>query len=53
LLYTPTPPPPLPHVVRIATTAQEKTKPWRETSRSSKITMSFRRGLAATPVGCL
>jgi hypothetical protein len=24
-------------------------KPWKETSRSSKITTSFRRGLAATP----
>jgi hypothetical protein len=46
LLYTP---PPLPQVVRIATTAQEKTKPWKETSRSSKTTTSSRRGLAATP----
>jgi hypothetical protein len=38
-----------PQVVRIATTAQEKMKPWKETTRSSKITMSSRRGLAATP----
>jgi hypothetical protein len=45
LLYTPNPP----QVVRIATTAQERTKPWKETSRSSKITTSSRRGLAATP----
>jgi hypothetical protein len=44
LLYTPTP-----QVVSIATTVQEKMKPWKETSRSSKITMSSRRGLAATP----
>jgi hypothetical protein len=48
LLYTPTPPP-LPQVVRIATTAQAKMKPWKETSRSSKTTKSSRRGLAATP----
>jgi hypothetical protein len=48
LLYTPTPPP-LPQVICIATTAQEKMKSWKETSRSSKITTSFRRGLAATP----
>jgi hypothetical protein len=40
---------PLPQVVRIATTAQEKMKPWKETSRSSKITTSSRRGLVATP----
>jgi hypothetical protein len=40
---------PHPQVVCIATTAQEKMKPWKETSRSSKITMSSRRGLAATP----
>jgi hypothetical protein len=46
LLYTPNP---LPQVVHIATTAQEKMKPWKETSRSSKITTSSRRGLAATP----
>jgi hypothetical protein len=38
-----------PQVVRIATTAQEKMKQWKETSRSSKITTSSRRGLAATP----
>jgi hypothetical protein len=47
LLYTPNPP--HPQVVSIASTAQEKMKPWKETSRSSKITMSSRRGLAATP----
>jgi hypothetical protein len=41
--------PPLPQVVRVATTAQEKMKPWKETSRSSKTTMNSRRGLAATP----
>jgi hypothetical protein len=41
--------PPLPQVVRIATTAQEKMKSWKETSRSSKATTSSRRGLAATP----
>jgi hypothetical protein len=46
LLYTPNPPP---QVVSIATTAQEKMKSWKETSRSSKITTSSRRGLAATP----
>jgi hypothetical protein len=46
LLYTPTP---HPQVVSIATTAQEKMKPWKETIRSSKIMMSSRRGLAATP----
>jgi hypothetical protein len=45
LLYTPNPS----QVVRIATTAQEKMKPWKETTRSSKIMMSSRRGLAATP----
>jgi hypothetical protein len=44
LLYTPTP-----QVVHIATTAQKRMKPWKETSRNSKITMSSRRGLAATP----
>jgi hypothetical protein len=38
-----------PQVVYIATTAQEKMKPWKETSRSSKITTSSRRGLAETP----
>jgi hypothetical protein len=42
---------PLLQVVRIATTAQEKMKSWKESSRSSKITMSSRRGLAATPSG--
>ena len=47
LLYTPNPP--LPQVVRIATTAQEEMKSWKETSRSSKTTTSSRRGLAATP----
>jgi hypothetical protein len=47
LLYTPNPP--HPQVVCIATTAQEKMKRWKETSRSSKITISSRRGLAATP----
>jgi hypothetical protein len=46
LLYTPNPPS---QVVRVATTAQEKMKPWRKTSRSSKIMTSFMRGLAATP----
>jgi hypothetical protein len=46
LLYTPTPPP---QVVHDATTAHEKMKLWRKTSRSSKSTTSFRRGLAATP----
>jgi hypothetical protein len=48
LLYTPNPPP-HPQVVSIATTAQEKMKPWKEISRSSKTTTSCRRGLAATP----
>jgi hypothetical protein len=48
LLYTLNPPP-LPQVVSIATTAQARMKPWKETSRSSKITTSSRRGLAATP----
>jgi hypothetical protein len=38
-----------PQVVSIATTAQEKMKSWKETTRSSKIMMSSRRGLAATP----
>jgi hypothetical protein len=42
-------PPPLPQVVSIATTAQDKMKPWKETSRSSKTTTSSRCGLAATP----
>jgi hypothetical protein len=46
LLYTP---PPLPQVVSVATTAQEKMKLWKETSRSSNTTMNSRRGLAATP----
>jgi hypothetical protein len=41
--------PPHPHVVSIATTAHEKMKLWKETTRSSKIMMSSRRGLAATP----
>jgi hypothetical protein len=45
LLYTPNPP----QVVRIATTAQEKMKPWKETCMSSKIMTSSRCGLAATP----
>jgi hypothetical protein len=40
---------PHPQVVRIATTAQEKMKSWKETSRSSKVTTSSRRGLAVTP----
>jgi hypothetical protein len=40
---------PHPQVVSIATTAQEKIKPWKETFRSSKITTSSRHGLAATP----
>jgi hypothetical protein len=38
-----------PQVVSIATTAYAKMKPWKETSRSSKTTMSYRRGLAVTP----
>jgi hypothetical protein len=38
-----------PKVVHAATIAQEKMKPWRKTSRSSKSTMSSRCGLAATP----
>jgi hypothetical protein len=42
LLYTPTP-----QVVHVATTAQEKMKSWRKTSRSSKSTMSSRREVAA------
>jgi hypothetical protein len=42
LLYTPNPP----QVVLVATTAQEKMKLWRRSSRS---TMSSRRGLAANP----
>jgi hypothetical protein len=36
-------------VARIATPAQERMEPWKETTRSSKITTSSRRGLAATP----
>jgi hypothetical protein len=36
-------------VVRIVTTAPEKVKPWKETSRSSKTAMNSRCGLAATP----
>jgi hypothetical protein len=36
-------------VVHIVTTAQGKTKPWKETSRSSKTMTSSRCGLAATP----
>jgi hypothetical protein len=40
---------PLPQVVHVATTAQEKIKPWRKTFRSSKSTMSSMRGLAANP----
>jgi hypothetical protein len=46
LLYTPNP---HPQVVSIATPAQERMKPWKETTKSSKIMMSSRRGLAATP----
>jgi hypothetical protein len=42
LLYTPNP-----QVVHVATTAQKKMKLWWRTSRSSKSTMSSRRGLAA------
>jgi hypothetical protein len=38
-----------PQVVHVATTAQEKMKSWRRTSRSSKSTMRSRRGLAANP----
>jgi hypothetical protein len=44
LIYTPTP-----QVVHVATTAQEKMKSWWRTSRTSKSTMSSRRGLAANP----
>jgi hypothetical protein len=44
LLYTPNP-----QVVHVATTSQENMKSWRRTSRSSKSTMSSRRGLAANP----
>jgi hypothetical protein len=40
---------PHPQVVSIATPAQERMKLWKETTRSSKITMSSRCGLAATP----
>jgi hypothetical protein len=40
---------PPPQVVSIATPAQEKMKLLKETTRSSKIMMSSRRGLAATP----
>jgi hypothetical protein len=36
-------------VVRVVTTAQEKAKPWKETSRSFKTTTNSRCGLAATP----
>jgi hypothetical protein len=45
------PPKPPPHaqVASIANTTQEKMKLWKETTRSSKITTSSRRGLAATP----
>jgi hypothetical protein len=44
-----------PQVVRVATTAQVKMKSWRMTSRSSKSTISSRRGLAANPesVACV
>jgi hypothetical protein len=47
-----------PQVVRVATTAQVKMKSWRRTFRSSKSTMSSKRGLAANPqsaacVGCV
>jgi hypothetical protein len=53
LLYTSNP-----QVVHIATTAKEKMKSWWRISRSSKSTMSSRRGLAANPQsaaceGCL
>jgi hypothetical protein len=41
--------PPHPQVVSIATPAQERMKLWKETTRSSMIRMSSRRGLAATP----
>jgi hypothetical protein len=44
LLYTPTP-----QVVHIATTTQEKMKSWRRISRSSKSTMSSRRGVVPNP----
>jgi hypothetical protein len=47
LLYTPNHP--HPQVVSIATPAKERMKLWKETTRSSKITMSSRCGLAATP----
>jgi hypothetical protein len=40
---------PPPQVISIATPAQEKMKLWKETTRSSKIMMSSRRGLVATP----
>jgi hypothetical protein len=46
VLYTPNPPP---QDVHIAAIAQEKMKSWWRTSRSSKNTMSSRRGLAANP----
>jgi hypothetical protein len=36
-------------VVSVATTAQVKMKSWERTSKSSKSTMSSRRGLAANP----
>jgi hypothetical protein len=45
LLYTPKPR----QVVHVATTAQEKMKSWRRTSRSSKSMMSSRHGLVANP----
>jgi hypothetical protein len=41
--------PPPPQVDSVATPAQEKMKPWKKTFRSSKITTTSRRGLAATP----
>jgi hypothetical protein len=44
LLYTPNP-----QVVHVATTAQEKMKSWRRTSKSTKSTMSSRRWLVANP----
>jgi hypothetical protein len=40
---------PHPQVVSIATTAQDKMKSWKETSKSFKTTTSSRYGLAATP----
>jgi hypothetical protein len=38
-----------PQVASIATPAQERMKPWKETTRSPKNMTSSRRGLAATP----